>query len=312
MGIDRRKFLKLTGTAAAGVAAASVGKDAEASSHVEAGENHVGCLVDTTLCIGCRRCEASCNDNNKLPKPELKFTDTSVFRKERRMTTEAFTVVNEYQGSPSPDQGRKNSTYVKFQCMHCIDPACVSACIVGALTKAEDGAVVYNSSICIGCRYCMVACPFQVPAYEYDKILTPKVRKCEFCADQAAGKGANPACAASCPAEAIIFGKRKDLLEMAHDRIQKRPDRYIDHVYGEREVGGTSWIYLVGREAEDIGLLELPHEAAPRLTEAIQHGIFKYAALPLAVYGSLGGLMWYNNRKQQVKKEETENDGGEE
>jgi ferredoxin len=181
--------------------------------------------------------------------------------------------------------------------MHCLVPSCVSACIVGALTKAPDGAVVYNPTICIGCRYCQVACPFEIPAYEFDAPLTPRVRKCEFCADRVAGTGANPACAASCPTEALVFGRRADLVAMARDRLKRRPDRYLSRIYGETEVGGTSWLYLTGRPVGDIGLLPLPDVPPPQRTEAIQHGIFKYGIIPAAFYGLLGGIMWYSRRR---------------
>jgi ferredoxin len=181
--------------------------------------------------------------------------------------------------------------------MHCLYPSCVSACIVGALIKTSDGAVVYNPRICIGCRYCQVACPFEIPAYEFKEPLTPRVRKCEFCADHASGTGSNPACAASCPTEALVFGRRAELTAMAKDRLKRRPDRYINHIYGETEVGGTSWLYLTGRPLRDVGLLELPETPPPQRTEAIQHGIFKNGIIPIAFYGLLAGIMWYNNRK---------------
>jgi len=315
--MDRRKFLQAL-VASGGGAALAASSGSEAETHEKpANENQVGCLVDTTLCIGCRQCEEACNRRNKLPKPEKSFKDRSVLRTFRRPVG-AFTVVNEFPGSPSPDQEERESTYAKFQCMHCIDPACVSACIDGALTRAKDGAVVYNPTICLGCRYCMVACPFQIPAYEYDRVLTPRVRKCEFCADREKGTGANPACAAACPVEAIVFGKRESLLKLAKDRIKIRPDRYLDHIYGEHEVGGTSWMYLIGRPLEEISLLSLPEAAPPRTTEHIQHTIFKYGILPVAFYGLLGGIMWLNSRKDQVQGEpprtethETSEDRGE-
>jgi ferredoxin len=181
--------------------------------------------------------------------------------------------------------------------MHCVEPACASACLARALTKTPDGPVVYNQKVCIGCRYCMVACPFEIPAYEYDTPLTPRVRKCQFCADRAKGTGANPACAAACPTETLVFGKRADLLAIAHKRLEARPDRYIQHVYGENEVGGTGWLYLTGRPVNEVGLLNLPERAPALRTEAIQHGIFKYGILPVAFYGMLAGIMWYNRRR---------------
>jgi len=299
MELNRRTLLTLgiavtTGASASRVAAgeSQTSKDARPPS-----ANYVGVLVDTTLCIGCRKCEEACNRRNQLPRTAESFSDRDVLRSFRRPTETAFTVVNQFPGSPSPDQTGLPRTYCKVQCMHCLYPSCVSACIVGALTKSADGAVVYNSTICIGCRYCQIACPFEIPAYEFHVPLTPRVRKCEFCADRVKGTGANPACAASCPTEALVFGRRADLVAMAKDRLKRRPDRYVNHVYGDAEVGGTSWLYLAGRPAREIGLLDLPDTPPPQLTEAIQHGIFKYGIIPTAFYGLLAGIMWYNHRK---------------
>jgi Fe-S-cluster-containing dehydrogenase component len=305
MSVKRRDLLRLALGAGVALPTGALAGDGGRGGRAD---DQVGCLVDTTLCIGCRQCEEACNRSNGLPRPVLPFRDTSVFREERRPTVRAFTVVNEYPGPPSEDQPRAESTYVKSQCMHCLDPACVSACIVGALAKSPDGAVVYNPTICIGCRYCMVACPFQAPAYEYSEPLTPRVRKCEFCVDRAGGTGADPACAGACPVEAIVFGKRRDLLALARQRVKDRPARYLPHIYGEHEVGGTSWLYLVGRPKEEIGLLDLPKDAPPRVTEAIQHGIFNFGAIPLAVYAALAGVMWFRHRNGKDGPEE----GGEE
>jgi len=294
---NRRTFLKLSLASAAGTAVPLQAKGGEDSHPIS--PDYVGVLVDTTLCIGCRKCEEACNRRNNLPRTAESFSDREALRTFRRPTENAYTVVNQFPGSPSPDQAVLPVTFVKVQCMHCLIPSCVSACIVGALTKAPDGAVVYNPSICIGCRYCLVACPFEVLAYEYDVPLTPKVRKCQFCTDRAKGTGANPACAAACPTETLVFGKRADLLAIAHKRLGTRPDRYLQHIYGENEVGGASWLYLTGRPVSEIGLLNLPGQAPALRTEAIQHGIFKYGILPVAFYGALAGIMWYNRRRQR-------------
>jgi len=297
MSIDRRRFFlwTLAGLAQAGpLAAGSPGGEKGA-------DDHAACLVDTTLCIGCRKCEEACNRANELPAPETPFSDRTVFRGERRPTDSAFTVVNGYPGAPSPDQPLGEETYAKVQCMHCLDPACVSACIVGAMTKRDDGPVLYDRGICIGCRYCLIACPFEIPAYEYFDPVTPRVRKCEFCVTTARGPEVDPACAAACPVEAIVFGKRGGLLHLARERIEQRPDRYLPHIYGELEMGGTSWLYLAGRPEEEIGLLDLPDEAPARLAESIQHGIFQYAAIPIAVYGALGALMWRSHRREEKR-----------
>ena len=302
MDPNRRRFLKL-GLAAASLptafpaeASQSPGQDSAASGPAD-NPDHVGVLNDTTLCIGCRECEAACNRRNHLPRTASPFSNRDVLRTFRRPSDTAFTVVNEFAGSPSPDQAALQQTYCKVQCMHCLHPSCVSACIVGAMTKAADGSVVYNPTICLGCRDCQIACPFEVPAYEFNEPLMPRVRKCELCTDRAKGTGANPACAASCPTEALVFGRRADLVAMARERIARRPDRYVNHLYGEFEVGGTSWMYLVGRPVEEVGLVRLPDAPPPERTEAIQHGIFKYGIIPVTLYGALAGIMWVNHRK---------------
>jgi Fe-S-cluster-containing dehydrogenase component len=130
----------------------------------------------------------------------------------------------------------------KKQCMHCQEPACASACFVKALEKTDLGPVVYHEDRCVGCRYCMVACPFNMTKFEWDESV-PAIRKCLFCyGRQVAGK--QPACVEACPAGALHFGKRAELLEVARSRIYKNPDQYVHHIYGEHEVGGTSWLYL--------------------------------------------------------------------
>ncbi len=299
MDKNRRALLKLGLAATAGVSTTTL-TAAPTQSSVElpsSSPDQAGVLVDTTLCIGCRKCEEACNRRNHLPRTAESFSDRDVLRTFRRPSENAFTVVNQFPGSPSPDQASVSQTYVKVQCMHCLYPSCVSACIVGALTKSSDGAVVYNPTTCIGCRYCQVACPFEVPAYEFNEPLVPRVRKCQFCADRTERAEANPACAASCPTEALVFGRRADLVVMARERLKRRPDRYFDHIYGETEVGGTSWLYLTGRPIQEIGLLQLPESAPAQLTEAIQHGIFRYGAIPIAFYGLLAGIMWHHHRK---------------
>ena len=129
---------------------------------------------------------------------------------------------------------------MKQQCMHCDHPACVSACIVGAFSKQDSGAVVWDTSKCIGCRYCMVACPFQVPTFDFDKAIQPMVHKCDFCWERQK-QGQLPACVEICPVEAITFGPRSELIKVARNRIKRKPDVYLDYIFGENEAGGTSW-----------------------------------------------------------------------
>ncbi|MEW6050114.1 MAG: 4Fe-4S dicluster domain-containing protein [Candidatus Zixiibacteriota bacterium] len=297
MDIRRRDFFKLTALGSAALVTGS----ANASEHVADPDydEMYGVLVDTVACIGCRKCEWACNDANKLPTQELKaFEDKSVFQQHRRPDAKAYTVVNQFASPVDPD--KKFS--LKVQCMHCNGPACASACIVGALQKTEQGPVVYDAWKCIGCRYCMVACPFQVPAYEYANAVDPQVRKCTFCFERITQEGKKPACVAICPNEALTFGKRGDLIELAHSRMNANPGRYVDHIYGEYEVGGTAWMYLSAVDFNNTELPKLTSQPIPDTTETIQHGVFKSFVPPLALYGVLG-LVMHSLRKDGDREE---------
>jgi formate dehydrogenase iron-sulfur subunit len=296
---NRRDFFKTA--ALIGVSAASLpNSSTKAEDKFALSEDRMGVLVDTTVCIGCRNCEWACKDAHNLSTDSLEtYSNRSVLKKRRRPDEYALTVVNEYDNPKNP----MLPTDVKVQCMHCDDPACASACIVGAFTKHENGAVTWDSSKCIGCRYCMIACPFQIPAFEYSKAIEPNIMKCDFCFDRTK-EGKLPACVEICPVEAITYGKRKDLIEIARDRIKRHPDKYIDHILGELEVGGTSWLYLAGQDFTKLDFPILGEAPAPGVTESIQHGIFAYFIPPLALYALLGGVMWLNKDKGKTRGEE--------
>lgn len=305
MDLSRRGFFKVLG---AGGAALGTGTGSAGASESQAPSlDSLGCLVDTTLCVGCRKCEQACNQRHSLPEPAESFEELTVLENQRRMDETSYTVVNKYYPKNIGTlTWRERPTFVKFQCMHCNDPSCVSACIVGALTKEENGAVIYDAKKCIGCRYCMVACPFQVPAYEYEKALAPQVRKCTFCFDYVKDGGL-PACAQVCPREVMTFGKKKDLLKLAQWKMNNDPGKYVDHIYGEKEVGGTSWLYLASEPFDTIGFPSLSHDAPPRLTEKIQHTLFQYFAAPVLLYSVLGGIMMLtgfakNHKENKVDK----------
>ena len=294
MKLDRRRFLKLTGIMAA---SPLIGKNdvALAASEPKLSNESYGCLVDTTLCVGCRKCEQACNQRHNLADPSESFEEMTVLENERRMDETTYTVVNKYYPETIGSlTWRTRPTFVKFQCMHCNDPSCVSACIVGALIKQENGAVTYDAKKCIGCRYCMIACPFQVPAYEYNNPLTPQVRTCTFCFNYIKDGGL-PACAQICPREVITFAKKADLLGLARWKMKNNPGKYVDHIYGEHEVGGTSWLYLASEPFESIGFPKLGTKAPPRLPEAIQHALFQSFAAPILLFSLLGGTMWFTN-----------------
>ncbi len=290
--MDRRHFFTTIGAAST---ACLAGSDSNASEFNPDDDNVLGVLTDVTACIGCRKCEWACNDVNNLPVQSLEsFEDKSVFKEKRRPDAGHYTIVNEYPGP----EGSDNPLWVKFQCMHCNDPACYSACLVSAFTKNENGAVTYNADRCMGCRYCMVACPYQIPTYEYDVALNPKVQKCTLCFHRTSKEGGVPGCVEICPTQCMTFGKRKDVLEVAKSKIAENPDKYVDHVYGEHEVGGSSWVYISSKPFNEIGLPELPNESPPRLTESIQHGIFKNFIPQIGLFAALGTVATIFNSKQ--------------
>ncbi len=298
-GIRRREFFVAAGGALGALTGLSIPRGANASTPRRAANpDAYGVLTDLSQCIGCRKCEWACNAANNLPQQSLEsFEDKSVFAVARRPDANRFTVVNE---CPATNGGKP--TWVKVQCMHCQDPACASACIVSAFKKQENGAVTYNAWRCMGCRYCMVACPFQIPAYEYENALNPTIRKCTLCFERIANEGKAPACVEICPPQCLTFGKRSDLLALAHERLARHSDRYVDHVYGEHEVGGTSWLYISHRPFEELGLPKLPDAAPPRLTESIQHGVFKNFFPPAALFTVLGTASWLFRPRDVVRE----------
>jgi len=267
MAISRRNFLKVAGMTG-GALLTGGRKPAQAQQTSEGGVEFNGMLIDTTKCIGCRACEEACNEANQLPKPDVSFSSDSVFEKKRETTPGAFTVVNRFANEKKPDE----PIFVRRQCMHCNQPACASACLCRAMEKTKEAAVVYHKDRCMGCRYCMIACPFDIPKFEYNSP-TPYVWKCIFCYERQQ-KGKRPACAEVCPTGATLFGKKRDLLEIARTRIYTDPDRYVHHIYGEHEVGGTGWLFLSGVPLEKIDLkTQLGTTPYPELTSGFLYAV---------------------------------------
>ncbi|MBT3748677.1 MAG: 4Fe-4S dicluster domain-containing protein, partial [Bacteroidetes bacterium] len=227
MSLVRRDFLKTLGLIGASL---TVGKSLGATTKKKNKTEFYGVLIDTTRCVGCRACEWSCAEANGLPEPTedegVKIRKTSVSR---------WTAVSEYGTEDNP-------IYVKKQCMQCMQPACASACLTKAMNKTDEGPIVWREDKCMGCRSCMISCPFDVPKFEYDSP-NPKIQKCQMCFERLE-EGGVPACVENCGGDALLFGKRKDLLEVARSRIYNNPDDYYHHVYGEHEVGGTGVLYL--------------------------------------------------------------------
>jgi len=298
MSISRRKFLSWLGVAGASTfqsRTANAASNRQFSGH--AGSH--GVLFDNVLCIGCRDCEEGCNYVNELPLPDRSFDDLTVLDKKRRTSTKAYTVVNRYDNI----ENTKTPYYRKMQCNHCLEPACASSCFVNAYTKTEAGAVIYDSSVCVGCRYCMIACPFEIPTFEYDKALTPRIMKCTMCHPRLL-EGKLPGCVQMCPTEALTFGKRKDLIKIGRERIRNNPHKYIDHIYGEHEMGGTSWLYLSGVPFRELGMREdLGTTPAPELTKGALGAVPVVAGLWPVL---LTGIYALSKRKEKISKEERE------
>ena len=296
MSISRRKFLGWMGGASL-VAAGARKAHAAANRSFEGYAGSLAVLHDITRCIGCRRCEAGCNAVNELPPPEKPFDDLTVLEKRRRTSAPAYTVVNRF----APSGAGQPPVFVKKQCNHCLEPACASACFVKAFTKTPEGPVIYNPDVCVGCRYCMIACPFEIPAYEYHKALDPRITKCTLCYPRIK-EGKLPGCVEACPTEALVFGTRDELIRMARDRISAHPGRYKEHIYGEHEMGGTSWLYIAGQPFEKLGMREdLGTAAAGQLTSGA------LGAVPMVIGlwpVLLTGIWAINQRKEKIAAQE--------
>jgi formate dehydrogenase iron-sulfur subunit len=239
-------------------------------------------LYDSTLCIDCKACEGGCAERWGLP-----YNDK--IAAEERISAHKLTAVVTH-----------GDRYIRRLCMHCAEPTCVSVCPVGALQKTSPGPVVYDAEKCMGCRYCLQACPFQVPTYEWNQRL-PKMRKCDMCYERQ-GQGKQTACAEVCPTGATKNGERDQLLAEARQRIAEKPGQYYPKIYGVREVGGTSVLFLSAVPFDQLGLrTNLPQEALPDLT-------WRVLELTPDVVSSgsvlLGGIWWITNRRDEVARKE--------
>ncbi len=251
MPISRRDFLKMAGVGVGALAATAVPEPVEAAPLVADGSASM--LYDASLCVGCRACQTACKRRSDLPH----VTDSqNLYEQPADLSADTWTLIQLYQG----DQGE---SFVKRQCMHCIDPACVSVCPVVALEKTENGPVVYHKERCIGCRYCMAACPFHIPKSQWDRAL-PYIQKCDFCADRLA-KGEQPACGAACPTGALIFGTRKEMLDTAKGRLAA-DSSFVQHVYGETEAAGTSMLYISKVGFAALGLFDVAETDFAKIT----------------------------------------------
>ncbi|UCB43654.1 MAG: 4Fe-4S dicluster domain-containing protein [Dehalococcoidales bacterium] len=245
-------------------------------------------LCDANKCIGCRACQVACKQWNEMPGE----TTTNTGSYENPPKTTAYTLTKVHFSEADYD-GKFHWVFTKIQCMHCEHPACAAACLVGAFQKTEEGPVLYDDHKCIGCRYCMVACPFGIPAYQWDDP-TPWVRKCTFCADRQTG-GLKPACVTACPSGALKFSERDALIAEAHQRIAAEPSKYVNHVYGEEEVGGTSWLYL---SPVPFDMLGMPVVGSEAVTVNVERAMGAVPPVLVGVAALMSGIYWLVKRRQ--------------
>jgi Fe-S-cluster-containing dehydrogenase component len=294
MLVSRRSLLK--GAVAAG-AATALPRKAKAREKVEPHPDAVGMLYDSTRCVGCGGCVAACKEANNLPSGV-----------ERNAVKE-----REAAGGP---------IYFKQQCMHCVDPSCVSACMLGALHKEGEGKrdmggerkgtgiVVYDKDLCLGCRYCQIACAFSVPRFEWGEAF-PRIVKCELCRQRRDPKAsgplavANPSCCQVCPAEAVIYGRRADLLAEAKRRLAESPRTYNGKIYGEHDGGGTQVLYLAAKDVSfrKLGLPDLPTSSPAQFSESVSHAPYLHGIAPIALYAAAAFVIRRNHHRKPKKDE---------
>ena len=327
---NRRDFLR--GVLAGGAAlTAGVATEPACARETRARPDEaLGLLYDATLCIGCKACVAACKEANG--NPPVFSTQDHLWDTPLDTDGHTFNLIKMYRNGTmeAKDAEENGYSFMKVSCMHCADPSCVSACPVSAMTKDPvTGVVGYNPDNCIGCRYCVAACPFGIPKYQYDSP-TGRIGKCELCRHRHKD-GHYSACAEVCPTGATLFGRTEDLLAEAKRRLalktgattvyprgrlrhaqekvlqgqpegkgamrrhgwRDEPDQsyegtvgnYVQHVYGEKEYGGTQVLKLSAVNFQKVGMPDLPPESAAALSETIQHTLYSNLLMPFAVLG---------------------------
>lgn len=345
MSTNRRGFLKSISHGGAAIAAATVLP--QAASAVQRAPkplppNAVGLLYDSTLCVGCKACVSACKQANDMPPeiaPDQQAWNEGRWDTPKDLSGKTLNVIKVYQNGTmaAKDHADNGYAFVKRQCLHCIDPSCVSCCPVSAMNKDPDtGIVSHDPDRCIGCRYCVFACPFQVPKFEFDKTFG-QIQKCQLCKHRLA-KGQLPGCVEGCPTGATLFGRVEDLRAEAHRRIGVHPGEvysyprgdlngrlgsrvtphekvvevaYQPEVYGERILGGTQALYLSAVPFDRLGLpygSNLPDHSYASQTEGVQHLLYRGMVAPAAVLAGLMFLAWRNGRAHHHDVDEERED----
>lgn len=310
MKLKRRDFLKATAGSGLMMALSKPAKALAQADKKALPPEALGILYDSTLCIGCQACMTSCKKANDMP---IDTTDPlERWDNPQDLSAKTLNIIKRYNAgnAQTKDSEIDGYAFVKRHCMHCLDPSCVSACPVSALQKnVSTGVVTYNKDACIGCRYCQIACPFNIPKFEWEST-TPEIVKCQLC-NHLLKNGEISACCSACPTGASLFGPVAELLVEAKRRLKLTPGdyadyplnaigrqtptkfithktgHYIEHVYGDSEVGGTQVLVMAGVPFDKLGLPDLPEESFVRLADGIQYAIYKGMAYPIVVLGAL-------------------------
>lgn len=299
MGLNRRAALGAMVTGAATVAGVQTAKANNAKKIPPS--KMVSMLYDTTLCIGCKACVSACSEANQLT-PDTGDSG-GIYQMPKYLNDKTKNIIKLYT-----DKETGLRSYVKAQCMHCIDPACVAACPMAALRKNEtNGVVIWDGTTCLGCRYCQIACPFNIPKFEWNEV-NPKIVKCQFC-DHRLAEGKQPACCEVCPRKAVIYGTREELLKIARKRVADNPGKYFeDRIYGEEEAGGTQVLYLTHVDPSLLGhLVPLEKRSIPEEVESVQNTLYMGFLSPIIAYAALTSVLkkrWHEHEEEAKHIEE--------
>ena len=304
MDVNRREVLKvLMGGGAVAAAAMTAVPMAKAGDSKEFAldPDAVGLMYDATKCIGCRACMPACQNANGL-KPDVGGSG-GLYQQPDTLNARTKNLIKLYTAADGSER-----SFMKQQCMHCVDPACVSGCPMEALHKEPHGVVGWTSHLCIGCRYCQVACPFNIPKFEWDTI-NPKIVKCELCRHLVGKTESQPACTKVCPTHAVVYGKRSELLAEAKRRIAEKPGFYFENrVYGESEAGGTQCLVLSHVDYSNLGLPKLGNESPAAQSRKVSEFVYRGFLTPVVVYGGIVAIV-RSRWKEHLKH--AEHEGGE-
>jgi Fe-S-cluster-containing dehydrogenase component len=320
MGLSRRDFLKVSAGGGLVLASGLSPVPAAAREPIPRLPEAKGMLYDATVCIGCKACMSACKEYNHLPPDH--YNPNSVWDDPVDLSAKTVNIVKLYTSGTAlvKDQEVNGYSYIRRLCMHCVDPACTSACPVGALTKDRDiGVVRYNKDVCIGCRYCQVACPYNIPKFQWDQAF-PRIVKCQLC-DHRLAVGGYSACCEFCPTGASIFGNVLDLRKEARRRLSLKvgefadyplqrvdsPDKtarkvtpYLNHIYGDQEGGGTQVLMLTNVPFNKLGLPALGNVSIANSTETLYHSIYKGMFVPYMLLGGFYYLVYRNTHNRDL------------